>query len=255
MRLNFLAIAIAGATAASGAFAADLPARKSPAPAAAPQAWSWTGCYAGVNAGDAWRGNSVFDPQADVGAGGDTSNAFAGGGQIGCDYQAAAWVFGLQSTVDWTALNGHHLYPGSATETLANKTNWFATETARLGYLIAPQWLIYVKGGVAETRFRYTDDDPSVSATSPYWGSASAEQTGWVIGGGGEYAFARNWSLFAEYDYADFGRSNLTFSYVAPNPANATPYAYRETNNLQTVLVGLNFRFDWASPAPIAGRY
>ena len=41
-----------------------------------------------------------------------------------------------------------------------------------------------------------------------------------------------------------FGSQNATLSYTAPNPANATPYRYKETDDLQTILVGLNFKFN-----------
>lgn len=119
-----------------------------------------------------------------------------------------------------------------------------------------PQTLLYLRGGVAEAGIRYTDADPTLTAFSPYSGSASVTRTGWTLGGGVEYSLARNWSIFVEYDYMGFGSRNTTLTYSAPNPANATPYTYKETNNLQTVLVGLNYKFDWAAPpAPVAAKY
>jgi outer membrane immunogenic protein len=257
MRLKLLAAAIAGSVVAGGAFAADLPTYKAPPVyASSPPVWSWTGCHIGANVGYGWQTNHAYDPQAAASAGSDSGDGFAGGGQLGCDYQAGAWVFGLQGMVDGAGIKGSHLYPGDPTETLGADTSWFATETARIGYAVMPQALLYFRGGLAEAGIRYTDVDPSVSAYSPYWGSASVTRTGWTIGGGVEYSFARNWSIFVEYDYMGFGSQNTTLPYSAPNPANATPYTYRETNDLQTVLVGLNFKFDWAaSPASVAARY
>jgi outer membrane immunogenic protein len=257
MRVKLLAAAIAGSLVAGGALAADLPAPKSPpAYRAPPPVWSWTGCSIGANAGYGWRSDSAYDPELSTGAGGDTAGGFVGGGQIGCDYQISAWVFGVQGMFDGTSLEGSHLYPGSATETLKFDSTWLATETARIGYVIAPQTLLYLRGGLAETSVSYKDDDPSVSATSPYFGTASATRVGGTIGGGLEYAFTRNWSAFVEYDYAGFGGHDTTLTYTAPNPANATPYAYRETHDFQSLLVGLNFRFGGdASPPPVAARY
>lgn len=256
MRVTLLATAIIGSFVAGGALAADLGAR-APAPVyRAPPVWSWTGCYVGGNVGYGWQDNRVYDVESGVGAGSDTGDGIVGGGQIGCDYQTSAWVFGVQGMFDGASVKGSHAYPGNPTETLKADTSWFSTQTVRVGYAIAPQTLLYVKGGLAEVQIGYKDDDPSVSETSPYWGSANVTRVGGTIGAGVEYSFARNWSVFAEYDYAGFGAHNTTLSYTAPNPANATPYAYRETNDLQTVLVGLNFRFDLGgSAAPIAAKY
>jgi outer membrane immunogenic protein len=141
---------------------------------------------------------------------------------------------------DGTGVSGNHLYPPlPSTETLGFNDKWFGTVTGRIGYAVLPQALVYFKGGAAEARIDYTDADP----TAPYSGTASATRTGWTIGGGAEYAFAHNWSVFVEYDYMNFGSSNTTLTYTSPNPALATPYTYTETHALQTVLVGLNYRF------------
>jgi len=260
MRLKLLTAAIAGSVVAGGALAADLSTYETRPVYVAPRpVWSWTGCRVGANAGYGWQANRAYDPQYAASAGADTADGFAGGGQVGCDYQLAGWVFGVQGMLDGASIKGSHIYPppdGDPGETLGFNTSWFATETARIGYLLMPQTLAYFRGGLAEAGIRYTDVDPSVSAISPYWGSASATRVGWTIGGGAEYSFARNWSVFVEYDYMGFGSQNVTLSYTAPNPANAAPYTYRETQNLQTVLFGLNFKFDWAAPpAPVAARY
>jgi outer membrane immunogenic protein len=260
MRLKLLAAAIAGSVVAGGALAADLPTYKAPpAYVAPPPVWSWTGCHVGANIGYGWQANQVYDPQTSAGAGSDTSDGLVGGGQVGCDYQASTWVLGVQGMLDGAGVNGSHIYPppnGDPGETLGFNTSWVATETGRIGYLLMPQALAYFRGGLAEAGVRYTDVDPNVSAISPYSGSESATRVGWTIGGGVEYSFARNWSVFAEYDYIGFGSQNATLTYTAPNPANAKPYTYRETNDLQTLLVGLNFKFDWtASPAPVSAKY
>lgn len=260
MRSKLLAAAIAASVVGAGALAADLPTYKAPSVyVAPPPVWSWTGCHVGANIGYGWQANRAYDPQYSASAGSDTGDGLVGGGQVGCDYQQGAWVFGIQGMLDGASIKGSHIYPppnGDPGETLGFDTSWFATETARIGYVLTPQALAYFRGGLAEAGIRYTDVDPQVSAVSPYWGSASGTRTGWTIGGGAEYSFARNWSVFVEYDYMGFGSQNATLAYTAPNPANAAPYTYRETQNLQTVLGGLNFKFDWAAPpAPVAARY
>ena len=81
------------------ASAADLP-RRAPAPAAVytPVA-SWTGCYVGGNLGAAWGSREISTSVSTI-SGSSDSARFAGGGQIGCDYQTGAWVFGIRNMFD-----------------------------------------------------------------------------------------------------------------------------------------------------------
>lgn len=245
--------AIAISAVAGPALAADLPSVKGPPTfVPPPPVWTWTGCHVGANVGYGWQKNDAYDPQVSADAGSDTGNGVVGGGQLGCDYQVGAFVFGIEGRFDGAGVKGSHLYPGSSTETLGFNTSWFATETGRIGYTVLPQALLYFKGGVAEARIGYTDVDPS----APYWGAASATRVGWTIGGGAEYALTPNWSVFVEYDYMGFGSHNTTLAYTSPIPAEATPYTYNETHNLQTILVGVNYKFDWfAPPAPVVAKY
>src|SRR6266702_6333658 len=89
-----------------------------------------------------------------------------GGGQICCDYQfAPKWVLGIQGMFDDADVNGSHVAPFSYaadnTETFRARTDWFATLTARIGYAVSSQAMLYFKGGVAWAKSRYSDADPS----------------------------------------------------------------------------------------------
>lgn len=235
------------------AFAADIP-TKAPLYKAAPVvALSWTGCYIGGNVGGGWGRTQFTDfitvPGFDVGR--DTGTGVVGGGQIGCDYRTANWVFGLQGMFDGSGVKGRLRPNGAgsavnpvgftANETLGFKTEWFATLTGRIGYLVQPQALLYVKGGAAWAHNTYSDDDPIL--VPPYFGSGSATRSGWTIGGGLEYAFQPNWSLFVEYNFIDLGSRHITIDYVTSNPAIVNPYGYDVKQNLQAVLLGINYRF------------
>jgi outer membrane immunogenic protein len=258
--IRALALAVTSVAALTGsALAADLPVA-GPPPAQAvyvPPApfFTWTGCYVGGNVGYGSQNNHAYDPLFGAGAGSDTSSGFVGGGQIGCDWQTGPWVFGIQGMFDGTSLSsGSHVNPLAPTgaDVLGTSTRWFSTQTGRVGLAVTPQALFYAKGGLAEASFSYTDNDPTTFASatyaSPYFGSASTTRLGWTVGAGFEYSFAPNWSAFVEYNYMGFGSNGTTFTYT-----NATPYTYNETNNLQTVLVGVNFRF---SPGgPLVARY
>ncbi|HEX3342062.1 MAG TPA: outer membrane beta-barrel protein [Pseudolabrys sp.] len=227
--------------AAGQASAADLP-RKAPAyvPPAPPQI-TWTGCYIGANVG------GVFGrAKADLGFGGELSSdrsGFAGGGQIGCDYQfAGGWVFGVRNMFDGTSLNRDRTFfdPISGVGGTAHfKNNWFDTLTGRLGYAVAPSWLLYGQGGAA-----WAKNSADVTINGFDVGSVSRTRTGWTAGAGVEWMFAPNWSAFLEGNYMDFGSNNHNI--VTPLvPVCATGCSFSTKTTAATVLVGVNYRFNW----------
>ncbi len=263
-KMIFLGAVALVAIGAAPASAADLPARTyTKAPPIAPVVTSWTGCYVGGNIGYGWQRNSTTDVDpssiglfSDVGR--DTGSGIAGGGQVGCDYQFAGnWVIGIQGMFDGADVKGSHVapfaYSGDNTESHSTKADWFGTLTARLGYAVTPDTLFYVKGGGAWVHENFTDVDPTAVDPFPaYSGQAAGTRAGWTVGGGGEYKFNMNWSVFAEYNYIGLGSKTTGYSYSCgaacffPNP-----YLYSDKNNFQTVLVGLNYRFG----GPLLARY
>jgi outer membrane immunogenic protein len=233
-----IGIAAIAALIGTPALAADM-ALKAPLPPPAPVS-TWTGCYIGGNAGYGWA-NETYGASPEGELNNFNPGGAAVGGQFGCDYQFAnKWVIGIQGMGDWSNLNGSgtELPPFEAPNTWLDtaRVNWFATFTARVGYAIQPTTLLYVKGGAAFDSTHYTD----ALVVGGQFSSADVARAGWTVGGGVEYMFAPSWSVFIEYDYADFGKtSNPTFS-----PAIFfTPYI-RE--NLEAVLVGVNYR--WGGP-------
>ena len=219
----------------SAANAADMPVKAPPLPPA--PVYSWTGCYIGGNVGYGWQQTGQTDS---VGVHlSDTETGVVGGGQIGCDRQLGTWVIGIQGMFNWSGISGSQAWPTNSRETETINARWFDTLTARIGYTLQPQTLIYLKGGAAWLRNSYTDNCP----TCTYFGSGSATSGGWTVGGGLEYKFDRNWSAFLEYDYIDVGNRNTTLNYVAAFPLVVT---YNYSHTLQTVLAGINYSFgDW----------
>jgi len=236
--LTLLAAAIG--LAASQASAADLP-RKAPvyAPPPPPQL-TWTGCYLGANVGAAWASVDV-DNVTTGGSISRTSNTgFAGGGQIGCDYQMGAWVFGIRNMFDGTSINGSRTFtdpriPGFGTGTVDTKVNWFDTLTARGGYLVQPNLLFYVQGGAAWARAQATAFTPAGSV-----GSVSGNSnTGWTVGGGAEWMFVPHWSVFLEYNYMGFGTRSNAFQVCGGGICDT----FSAKANISDVLLGVNYRF------------
>jgi outer membrane immunogenic protein len=226
--------------------AADMPA-KAPLYKAAPPILAWTGCYIGGNVGGGWAHTSyqINDPRvapfdrADLGS--NNGSAAVGGGQIGCDYQVGNWVFGAQGLFDGTAIKGSHRDPLNAFPLdWTSKISWLTTATARVGYVVSPQTLVYAKGGAA---WANVHDDRSGPGFVPgtIFSQTTPDRTasGWTVGGGLEYLIAPNWSVFAEYNYIDFGTTRPTF---IRSTDQATLFV-DVRRQVQTVWVGLNFRF------------
>ena len=216
--------------------AADLPQRPTykAEPVMMAPAPTWTGCYIGGNIGGAFGNASASTTGGEVSGNG---SGFAGGGQIGCDYQfGGGFVIGVRDMFDWTSNSKSGTFPAAAfggTSAVANFNNqWFDTLTARLGYAVQPNWLLYFQGGAA-----WAHTSTNVTVGGVQFGQTSNTRTGWTIGGGVEWMFAPHWSAFLEGNYMDFGSTSgsvTTGGVVYPVTAKAT-----ESN----VLVGVNYRF------------
>lgn len=231
----------------ASALAADMSRPYTKAPVYVAPVYNWTGFYVGAHIGAAFGGDDSVTqvlpaPAAFPLTASNRDATFLGGGQIGADYQFAPnWVVGIEGQISGLATNYRTFtstFSGGVVVT-DRSSNWLASVTGRLGYTWGPG-LIYAKGGVA---FR---DDSDVTFTvaslaTPF--ILSRETTGYTVGGGLEYMFAPAWSAKIEYQYYNFDRTN--FSTVA---GSTTPVAFSYTDDLHTVKVGVNYRFNWGGP-------
>ena len=55
-----------------------------------------------------------------------------------------------------------------------------------------------------------------------------------------EWAFAGNWTAFAEYNYFDFGTPGVTFTSAADG---VTTFPINIRQNINSFMVGINYRF------------
>lgn len=239
MRKTILFTTVAIATLSSiGAMAADLGvSRPTPAPIMAPAApVTWTGCYIGGNIGGAFGQVSVDTPFRSASV---DNTGFAGGGQIGCDYEfARGWVIGIRDMFDGTT-NHHSRTIGAgplAGDVVDFHNRWFDTLTGRLGYSAVPNVLFYAQGGAAWARTQTTITDPVGVQVR----DVLATRTGWTVGGGVEWMFVPHWSAFLEGNYMDFGSESRTVFAAPTCVAGCTINAKATEAN---VLVGVNYRF------------
>ena len=237
--------------------------------------FSWTGIYAGLNAGGGWMKDSAsadcFTP-AGVFFGAGCSlvpapslrpSGFIGGGQIGGNYQVNQWVFGLEadlqgSTIkDSVSINGPFPIVGGGAGAAGDvfsareQLNWFGTVRGRVG-LAVDRALFYVTGGFAAGEVEVSSNTAFVSGIS-YPVTAKNTQTGWTAGGGIEYAFDPNWSAKIEGLYYDLGSVSVRTTSV---PLTATAFTRGSTFDLTGAIVraGVNYRFNWGAP-PVVAKY
>jgi outer membrane immunogenic protein len=235
-RLLLSSLAFA-ALAVGPALAADLPRKAPPAyiPPAPPPI-TWTGCYIGANIGGAFGNASATFDAGEVSTNG---SGFAGGGQIGCDYQFAGtgWVIGFRDMFDGTSnKRSRTIGFGPLAGGVANFNNqWFDTLTGRIGYAVAPTWLLYGQGGVA-----WGHTSTNITFNGVQIGQGSNTRSGWTAGGGVEWMFAPHWSAFLEGNYMDFGTSNRT-AFGTLVCVTGCSWSVKATE--ATVLVGVNYRF------------
>ena len=253
----------------SAASAADLPRKALPPPVMAP-VWNWSGFYIGLNGGYSWghssRDLNFFDPVSGAtiatGTGsGRNLNGGVFGGQIGYNWQAANWVFGIEADAQWTGQKGGTTvlcpvvgcFPtalaavpaNAASATLNDKLDWFATFRGRVGVTVTPSVLLYATGGAAWGEVETDLTLSSFTATGlpiSISGSRSTNRFGWTLGAGIETMFAQNWSAKIEYLYLDMGNvSNSVVLPITPVFALGTNVSSRITDNI--IRGGINYRF------------
>lgn len=171
--------------------------RMASAAPSSPSAYSWTGWYAGFNAGGNWGGdpvhtvasNSQYCPSGSCGYALATADAsiqgttgelpgkagFAGGGQLGYNWQLVnRWVAGLEADVQGLATvaggsNSRYSsvavsgFAGQSVATdlsVAKRIDFLGTVRGRVGYLVRPRLLVFGTGGFA---YGYVKSHTSIS--------------------------------------------------------------------------------------------
>jgi outer membrane immunogenic protein len=264
--------AFASLLTATSAFAADLPVyAKAPVVAAI---YDWTGFYIGTNVGYSWgRGSTdgnVTGTRTVVGVAGVTTlaalpltgradvNGFIGGAQLGYNWQAGSFLYGLEGDIQFSNERGSGdvctvagCPAGSSVFTRDYKLDWFGTARGRVGYLPAERILLYVTGGLAYGNFSGS------SWTLPLdIGTWSFLRAGWTVGAGVEAALGNNWSVKFEYLYMDLGNvggSSAINTTVNQGTTTTLAYVFNTRFTDSIARVGLNYKF--GGPGPVVAKY
>jgi outer membrane immunogenic protein len=188
---------------------------------------TFNGPFVGIQGG--WQQDRQTLRATDLGLESRATNkndGFAYGGQIGYDFRLSpSAVLGAEVAV--TGRTGDGLLDDGV-DSVSLSQGRTISATARLGYLVSPEGLAYVRGGYANAQFKIDDGIDEISQ----------DRDGFTVGAGYEQMLAQNVSARLEYNYSDFGKDDLPFIAAGLGVDNAE-LKYRR----HAVTAGLNFRF------------
>jgi outer membrane immunogenic protein len=272
--LGTVALAALGAGVTANAAEIAVPRR---AAYVAPVAYTnWTGCHLGgmvgdeVGRNDGWTTRAttvgavggINEPTAALAAGVGAGvpiaprynlDGFIGGVYGGCDYQAGAWVIGIET--DWANVNksgqAFDLPPFNTNFVKETQERWVSTLRGRLGWAV-DKWLLYVTGGAAWMRI----DSSSWNILAPITTGLTQTdtRTGWTVGAGIEYAVGWGWSARTQYLFVEIP----SFTTLTPGTGNGFINGTTLTNLDNGRIFnhffefGLTYKFgNYASAAPV----
>lgn len=211
-----------------------------PVPVVEAPASDWAGAYGGVSLGYSFGGDDevgleYFSGGAATGRDTGLANLDIGGVtgalQAGYRWQRGAWVFGPELAIEGGSVDDSVSFTSRGVDyTAESSVNYIATLALKTGYIVNPQTLVYGTAGLAYGDFTYDLND-ATPASEDY------NANGWMLGLGVERKLSDRMSVFAEYQYRDFGSEDVTF----PDGSDSTLTV--ATPSHQNVRLGVNFSF------------
>ena len=161
-----------------------------------------------------------------------------GGGQIGYNWQAGNFVFGLEADAQARAIRDQFKW---TLATSTSKLDWFGTVRGRAGFAV-DRVLFFATGGWAYGHVANSEIG-GIAYTS------NADSSGYALAGGIEYALTNNWSVKGESQYLIFGRHDPTT--VTGVRLGSFPGVIVCEDAFHTVSRGYNYRFG----GPVVAKY
>jgi outer membrane immunogenic protein len=209
--------------------------------AAAPVA-NWAGFYLGGNFGGATARNRTTATAGVTDAFNLSPDGFIGGGQIGYNWQASNWVFGIETDFQGSTQRDNRTFVLQSTAAYDAKLPWFGTARGRIGYSVGST-LFYATGGAAYGSVKTNVITPVSNETF------TKTKTGWTAGAGIETPFTLfnlfgpAWTSKTEYLYVDLGRVDNVFPVSGlVNSTKVTEHVFR---------TGINYHFN----QPVVAKY
>jgi outer membrane immunogenic protein len=222
-RWSVIIASVAGMIAVGAAAAADIkPIYK--APPVSSMLPYWSGVYLGAHTGGLF-GGKIFTsdpvlPDGMIGANSPVRGWF-GGLQTGYNYQINWLVLGVEGEFTWARSHGNFPCSSVGDQACSADPQWIGSLAGRIGAAFGPA-LFYLKGGAAWAHNTYSGIATCAALQAVASGgtnapcgeqfAASETRPGWLVGVGGEYRFAPEWSVKVEYDYLRFGTRSISFT-------------------------------------------
>lgn len=202
-------------------------------------ATDWTGFYGGLSLGYGAGQDAVSEIDSGRRYFPATSGVVAGT-QLGWQKQLGRFVVGGELEAGWLGQSGDvRRADDGAALTAEAQLGAYAALSGRLGYLVAPDWLLYGRAGLAVAAI--DAETRQTCGSDPGCGNSRAETRdhayGFAFGGGVEHALSARWSLRAEYQYLEFRRE------LALPPGGAPGPGWNHRLDVHVAKLGLNYRF------------
>lgn len=197
---------------------------------------NWAGGYAGGSLGYTFGGDDTVGINADDDSGFSLGSVDVKGATAGLHagyrWQRGNWVFGPELGIEGGSVDASDTieYLGVPID-IESKVKNILSLVLKTGYVVNPQTLVYGTFGAARGEFEYSASAGDFDQTIGY------NSTGVAAGLGVERMMSESLSVFAEYQYRDFGSERLTFS------ADGTDETTVATPKHSNIKLGVNFRF------------
>ncbi|NIJ21855.1 outer membrane immunogenic protein [Sphingomonas naasensis] len=127
----------------------------------------------------------------------DMSDGLTYGGAIGYDVQRGNTVFGVESEITGSTIDrGHQITPDTSIRGAIGRDLYVG---GRVGVAVAPNTLIYAKGGYTNVRSYLDYHSPTFNQ------DGSGIQGGYRVGAGAEVKLTEKTYIRSEYRYSDYG--------------------------------------------------
>lgn len=198
----------------------------------------WAGAYVGGSLGYVFGSDDVIGldklgtVERETGIGAVDIKGVNAGIHAGYRWHRGNWVYGPELGLEGGSIDASDNVAAFGNEYgVESKLNYLVSLRLKAGYEVNLETLVYGTVGVAHGDFDYTLSEAGSSLTEGY------SDTAFSAGLGVERKLSERLSLFAEWEYRQFGKTELTFT---TDYANLATRATPEHHNIK---IGVNYRF------------